>query len=48
MFWLELERQRVHARLCATYTAPAGTQIAGFHGRAGSEVDKLGVIFTAR
>ncbi|WP_154698074.1 jacalin-like lectin [Lentzea guizhouensis] len=29
-----------------TYTAPAGFQIAGFHGRAGSEVDSLGVIFT--
>lgn len=30
-----------------TYTAPAGWQIAGFHGRSGTEVDKLGVIFTA-
>lgn len=29
-----------------TYTAPAGWQIAGFHGRAGTEVDKLGVIYT--
>ncbi|WP_197288541.1 jacalin-like lectin [Nocardia sp. NRRL S-836] len=29
-----------------TYTAPAGFQIAGFHGRAGSELDALGVIFT--
>ena len=29
-----------------TYTAPAGWQIAGFHGRAGSEVDKLGVVYT--
>jgi endonuclease/exonuclease/phosphatase family metal-dependent hydrolase len=29
-----------------TYTAPAGWQIAGFHGRAGAEVDKLGVIYT--
>jgi hypothetical protein len=29
-----------------TYTAPSGWQIAGFHGRAGSEVDKLGVIYT--
>jgi endonuclease/exonuclease/phosphatase family metal-dependent hydrolase len=29
-----------------TYTAPAGWQISGFHGRAGTELDKLGVIFT--
>ncbi|GHH39722.1 hypothetical protein GCM10017774_31810 [Lentzea cavernae] len=29
-----------------TYTAPAGWQIAGFHGRAGEEVDSLGVVFT--
>jgi hypothetical protein len=29
-----------------TYMAPAGWQIAGFHGRAGSELDKLGVIYT--
>ncbi|HUQ59916.1 jacalin-like lectin [Lentzea sp.] len=29
-----------------TYTAPPGFQISGFHGRAGSEVDSLGVIFT--
>ncbi|MCW6010156.1 endonuclease [Micromonospora sp. CPCC 205371] len=29
-----------------TYTAPAGWQISGFHGRSGTEVDKLGVIFT--
>lgn len=29
-----------------TYTAPAGWQISGFHGRAGAEVDKLGVIYT--
>ncbi|MCG8922997.1 jacalin-like lectin [Lentzea sp. CC55] len=29
-----------------TYTAPDGWQIAGFHGRAGSEVDSLGVVFT--
>jgi len=28
-----------------TYTAPAGWQIAGFHGRSGDEVDKAGVIF---
>ncbi|MFG1644543.1 jacalin-like lectin [Amycolatopsis sp. NPDC049252] len=33
---------------CTTYTAPAGRQIAGFHGRAGAEVDKLGLVFTAR
>lgn len=30
---------------CTTYTAPSGWQIVGFHGRAGSEVDKLGVVF---
>jgi len=29
-----------------TYTAPAGWQIAGFHGRSGAEVDTLGVIYT--
>ncbi|MEV8443444.1 jacalin-like lectin [Actinosynnema sp. NPDC051121] len=29
-----------------TFTAPAGWHIAGFTGRAGSEVDKLGVIYT--
>jgi endonuclease/exonuclease/phosphatase family metal-dependent hydrolase len=29
-----------------TYTAPAGWQISGFHGRSGAEVDKLGVIYT--
>jgi endonuclease/exonuclease/phosphatase family metal-dependent hydrolase len=29
-----------------TYTAPAGWQISGFHGRSGTEVDQLGVIFT--
>jgi endonuclease/exonuclease/phosphatase family metal-dependent hydrolase len=28
-----------------TYTAPAGRQIAGFTGRAGTEMDKLGVIY---
>ena len=28
-----------------TYAAPAGWQIVGFHGRAGDEVDKLGVIY---
>ncbi|HEX8628436.1 MAG TPA: jacalin-like lectin, partial [Catenuloplanes sp.] len=44
-----------HARVLAagrptgdavTYTAPAGWQIAGFHGRSGAELDSLGVIFT--
>jgi endonuclease/exonuclease/phosphatase family metal-dependent hydrolase len=29
-----------------TYTAPAGYRIAGFTGRAGTELDKLGVIYT--
>lgn len=33
---------------CVTRTAPAGWQIAGFHGRAGDEVDKLGFLFTRR
>ncbi|MFI2433263.1 jacalin-like lectin [Streptomyces sp. NPDC018693] len=33
---------------CVTRTAPSGWQIAGFHGRAGSEVDKIGFIFTQR
>jgi hypothetical protein len=30
---------------CVTYSAPNGWGIVGFHGRSGSEVDKLGVIF---
>jgi hypothetical protein len=30
---------------CATYTAPQGWQIVAFHGRAGEEVDKLGVVY---
>jgi endonuclease/exonuclease/phosphatase family metal-dependent hydrolase len=29
-----------------TFTAPTGWQITGFHGRAGTEIDKLGVIYT--
>jgi hypothetical protein len=29
-----------------TFTAPTGWQISGFHGRSGTEVDKLGVIYT--
>jgi hypothetical protein len=33
---------------CVTRTAPSGWQIAGFHGRAGDEIDKVGVIFTRR
>jgi endonuclease/exonuclease/phosphatase family metal-dependent hydrolase len=33
---------------CATYTAPSGWQIAGFHGRSGNELDKVGVIYTRR
>ncbi|WP_433360332.1 jacalin-like lectin [Actinoplanes sp. CA-142083] len=33
---------------CVTRTAPSGWQVAGFHGRAGDEVDKLGVIYTRR
>ncbi|KAJ9446664.1 hypothetical protein DIPPA_04370 [Diplonema papillatum] len=33
---------------CVTYTAPADWQIVGFHGRAGSAVDKLGVVYAPR
>jgi endonuclease/exonuclease/phosphatase family metal-dependent hydrolase len=33
---------------CSTYWAPSGWQIAGFHGRAGDAVDKLGVIYTPK
>ncbi|MFJ6080466.1 jacalin-like lectin [Streptomyces sp. NPDC092369] len=33
---------------CVTRTAPSGWQIAGFHGRTGDEVDKVGLIFTQR
>ncbi|WP_432155324.1 jacalin-like lectin [Streptomyces sp. bgisy153] len=33
---------------CVTRTAPAGRQIAGFHGRAGDEIDKIGFIYTER
>lgn len=31
---------------CTTYAAPAGYQIAGFHGRSAAEVDKLGAVYT--
>ncbi|WP_430460315.1 jacalin-like lectin [Thalassolituus sp. LLYu03] len=30
---------------CTTFTAPSGWQIVGFHGRAGDELDKVGVIY---
>ncbi len=33
---------------CQTYTAPSGWQIVGFHGRAGDEVDALGVVYAPR
>ncbi|MBE8518614.1 endonuclease [Amycolatopsis sp. H6(2020)] len=33
---------------CATRTAPDGWQIAGFHGRTGAEVDKVGFVYTQR
>ncbi|MFF5185937.1 jacalin-like lectin [Streptomyces sp. NPDC000345] len=33
---------------CVTRTAPSGWQIAGFHGRSGDEVDKIGFIYTRR
>lgn len=29
----------------ATFTAPAGWQIVGFHGRAGDELDKVGLVY---
>ncbi|WP_280518804.1 jacalin-like lectin [Planobispora rosea] len=31
---------------CVSSTAPAGWRIAGFHGRAGQEMDRLGMIYT--
>lgn len=31
---------------CKTFRTPEGWQIAGFHGRAGAELDKIGVVFT--
>ncbi len=31
-----------------TYTAPSGWQIVGFHGRSGSAVDKIGIIYAPR
>ncbi|UXY31642.1 jacalin-like lectin [Streptomyces sp. HUAS TT20] len=33
---------------CVTRTAPSGWQIAGFHGRSGDELDKVGFIYTKR
>ncbi|MET7733446.1 jacalin-like lectin [Streptomyces sp. NPDC005402] len=33
---------------CVTRTAPSGRQIAGFHGRSGDAVDKIGFIYTQR
>jgi len=33
---------------CVSRSAPPGWQIAGFHGRSGGEVDKVGLIFTSR
>jgi len=33
---------------CVTRTAPTGWQLAGFHGRSGDEVDKIGFIYTQR
>jgi hypothetical protein len=33
---------------CVTRPTPSGWRLAGFHGSAGSEVDKLGFIYTAR
>ncbi|ACY98716.1 MULTISPECIES: jacalin-like lectin [Thermomonospora] len=33
---------------CLTRTTPPGWQLAGFHGRSGAEVDKLGFIYTRR
>jgi hypothetical protein len=33
---------------CVTRAVPSGWQIAGFHGRSGDEIDKLGFIYTER
>ncbi|MEU5110687.1 jacalin-like lectin [Streptomyces longwoodensis] len=33
---------------CVTRTAPSGWQIAGFHGRAADEADKIGFLYTRR
>ncbi|MGW2618723.1 jacalin-like lectin, partial [Streptomyces sp. NPDC001500] len=33
---------------CVTRTAPPGWQLAGFHGRTGEEVDKIGFVYTKR
>ncbi len=33
---------------CVTRTAPSGWQIAGYHGRSGAELDKVGLIYTRR
>jgi hypothetical protein len=33
---------------CVTRTTPTGRQLAGFHGRSGDEVDKIGFIYTQR
>ena len=33
---------------CVTRTAPSGWQVAGFQGRSGDEVDKVGFIYTQR
>ncbi|WP_406005246.1 endonuclease/exonuclease/phosphatase family protein [Streptomyces sp. NBC_00637] len=33
---------------CVTRTAPSGWQVAGFHGRSGDEIDKLGLLYTKR
>jgi Jacalin-like lectin domain len=30
---------------CPTFTVPSGYEVSGFYGRAGSEVDKLGVFY---
>ncbi|WP_194903906.1 jacalin-like lectin [Catenulispora rubra] len=31
---------------CTTYATPSGWQLAGFYGRSGTEVDKLGLVYT--
>lgn len=33
---------------CVMYAAPAGYQVVAFHGRAGDEVDRLGVVYALR
>lgn len=52
VFYLALHTNQGHSlsggsstSSCATYAAPSGYQIVGFHGRAGDELDKVGAVF---